>query len=605
MTENAASAGRWRVVTTMLRLAWQADRAAAVLAFVLAGLQALTLASFGLWLKLVVDGIQTGNPLTVVAGAAGGVISIAINVSFAYGGQRAQSRLRDHTRYMMNAQILNLVGAAPTLELHESPQHLNELSAFQREGHQLSQVLPRMVELCTVTVQIITTAVLMVLVNPLLLALPLFAVPSLLVSFKTSRIMRDSGRRAATPARLAEHLVEVTAAPGGAKEVRLFRLQAELLSRFHQAHYQIRRLNGQAQLHVAALSLAGRLVFIAAYVASIALVVRLVADGEASIGEAALIAVLAGQVLGLVSGSSEVLQLTIRSLVAADRFVSLQDLFGRAAQQGHSTRPVPLRLRRGITLSDVSYQYDNTAHPALEKIHLDLPAGSTVAIVGENGAGKSTLVKLLAGLYSPTHGTITIDEEDLASVDLAQWQDRISAAFQDHARFELLVRETIALGDVQLLSGDADPDARVLEALDRAAATDVLSALPHGLGTQLGSGWPAGVDLSGGQWQKLAIARAMMCPAPALLLLDEPSAALDPETEHRLFEAWTQVAQELRERVGSITVLVSHRFSTVRMADRIVVLRNGTIAEQGSHEELVRKNGLYAELFNLQAAAYR
>ncbi|RZT19731.1 ATP-binding cassette subfamily B protein [Kribbella sp. VKM Ac-2569] len=595
MAENA----RLRVIRTMLRLAWQADRTAAVLAFVLAGLLAITQSSYGLWLKFIVDGIHTGNPSRLGVGAVGGVISIAATLAIAYGGQRAQSRLRDHTRYLMNAQILNLVSAAPTLELHESPQHLNELSAFQREGYQLSQVLPRMVELCAVAVQIVTTAVLMVLVDPLLLALPLFAAPSLLVSFKTSRIFRDSGRRAAEPARLAEHLVELTATPGGAKEVRLFRLQAEMLRRFQQAHHQIRRFNGQAQLQAAGWSLAGRLVFIAGYVASIAFVVRQVTIGEATIGEAALIAVLAGQVLGLVSGSSEVLQLTIRSLVAADRFVRLQDLFGHATQRGH--RPVPQRLEHGISLRNVSYQYDGAARPALANIDVDLPAGLTIAIVGENGAGKSTLVKLLAGLYSPTNGTITIDGVDLASVDLTRWQDRVSAAFQDHARFELLVRETVALGDLE----NADTDLKVLGALERAAATDVLSALPRGLDTQLGSGRPAGVDLSGGQWQKLAIARAMMRPGPALLLLDEPSAALDPETEHRLFEAWTQVAHDLRERVGSITVLVSHRFSTVRMANSIIVLQHGTIAEHGSHEDLLHKNGLYAELFNLQASAYR
>jgi ATP-binding cassette subfamily B protein len=595
MAENA----RLRVITTMLHLAWRADRAAAVLAFVLAGLGAITQSFYGLWLKFIVDGINTGSPVLLGVGAVGGVVSIAASVSVAYAGQRAQSRLRDHTRYLMNGQILNLVSAAPTLELHESPEHLNQLDAFQREGYQLSQVLPRMVELCAVTVQIITTAVLMVLVDPLLLALPLFAVPSLLVSFKTSRIFRDIGRRAAEPARLAEHLVEVTATPGGAKEVRLFRLQGEMLRRFQQAHHQIRRVNGRAQLQAAGWSLAVRLVFIAGYVASIAFVVRQVTIGAATIGEAALIAVLAGQVLGLVSGSSEVLQLTIRSLVAAARFVSLQDLFGQAAQQGH--RPVPERLRYGISLRNVSYQYDSAAQPALAQVHVDLPAGSTVAVVGENGAGKSTFVKLLAGLYIPTNGTITVDGTDLASVDLIRWHDKISAAFQDHARFELLVRETVALGDIE----NADTDLKVLGALERAAATDVLSALPRGLDTQLGSGWPAGVDLSGGQWQKLAIARAMMRPAPALLLLDEPSAALDPETEHRLFEAWTQVSRHLRQRVGSITVLVSHRFSTVRMADTIIVLQHGTIAEHGSHEELLHKNGLYAELFNLQASGYR
>ncbi|WP_238150784.1 ABC transporter ATP-binding protein [Kribbella sindirgiensis] len=581
-----------RVITTMLQMAWRADRTAAVLAFALAALQAVTQSAYGLWLKFIVDG-----PLAI--GAVGGVISIAATVAIAYGGQRAQSRLRDHTRYLMNGQILNLVSAAPTLELHENPEHLNELYAFQREGYQLSQVLPRMIELCAVTVQIITTAVLMVLVDPLLLALPLFAVPSLLITFKTSRIFRESGERAAEPGRLAEHLVELTATPGGAKEVRLFRLQAEMLRRFQRAHQQIRRFHGQAQLQAAGWSLAGRLVFIAGYAASIALVVRRVAVGEATIGEAALIAVLAGQVLGLVSGSGEVLQLTIRGLVAANRFVRLQDLFGHATHSGD--RPVPQRLEHGISLRDVSYQYDGAAQPSLRNIDLDLPAGSTVAIVGENGAGKSTLVKLLAGLYNPTTGTITIDAENLASIDRTHWQDRISAAFQDHARFELLVREAVALGDLE----NADNDPKVLDALERAAATDVLTALPRGLDTQLGSGWPAGVDLSGGQWQKLAIARAMMRPAPALLLLDEPSAALDPETEHQLFEAWTNAAHALRERAGTITVLVSHRFSTVRMADTIVVLHHGKIAEHGSHKDLLQSNGLYAELFNLQAAAYR
>ncbi|TCC42315.1 ABC transporter ATP-binding protein [Kribbella speibonae] len=581
-----------RVITTMLQLAWRADRTAAVLAFVLAALQAITQSAYGLWLKFIVDG-----PLAI--GAAGGVVSIAATVAIAYGGQRAQSRLRDHTRYLMNGQILDLVSATPTLELHESPQHLNELYAFQRDRYQLSQVLPRMVELCAITVQIITTAVLMVLVDPLLLALPLFAVPSVLITFKTSRIFRESGERAAEPGRLAEHLVELTATPGGAKEVRLFRLQTEMLRRFQRAHQQIRRFHGQAQLQAAGWSLAGPLVFIAGYVASIALVVRRVAVGEATIGEAALIAVLAGQVLGLVSGSGEVLQLTIRSLVAADRFVRLQDLFGHATHSGDG--PVPQRLEHGISLRDVSYQYDGAAQPALQNIHLDLPAGSTVAIVGENGAGKSTLVKLLAGLYSPTTGTITIDGADLAAIDRTQWQNRISAAFQDHARFELLVRETVALGDLENVANDP----KVLDALERAAATDVLSALPRGLDTQLGSSWPAGVDLSGGQWQKLAIARAMMRPAPALLLLDEPSAALDPETEHQLFEAWTNAAHALRERAGTITVLVSHRFSTVRMADTIIVLHQGKIAEHGPHKALLQSNGLYAELFNLQASAYR
>ena len=227
----------------------------------------------------------------------------------------------------------------------------------------------------------------------------------------------------------------------------------------------------------------------------------------------------------------------------------------------------------------------------------------TVALVGDNGAGKTTLVKLLAGLYQPTAGQITVESVDLASLDPDQWRQRIAAGFQDYARFELVVRETVGIGDLTALNGNGDEP--VLAALARAGAADLPATLPNGLATQLGPNWPDGIDLSGGQWQKLAIGRAMMRTAPLLLLLDEPTAALDAETEHRLFEQWTTTARELRQATGAVTVLVSHRFSTVQMADLIVVLNGGQIVESGSHSTLMAQGGLYAELFELQAQSYR
>jgi ATP-binding cassette subfamily B protein len=236
----------------------------------------------------------------------------------------------------------------------------------------------------------------------------------------------------------------------------------------------------------------------------------------------------------------------------------------------------------------------------LRDVDLELPAGKVVAIVGENGAGKTTLVKLLCRFYDPTDGRITVDGEDLASMPADAWRAHLAGAFQDFMRYELRARRTIGLGDVARLDELPALDAAVL----RGGATDVLARLPRGLETQLGPTWHEGVDLSFGQWQKLALARGFMRDEPLLLVLDEPSAALDAETEHALFERFAEAARTSGGR-GRVTVLVSHRFSTVRMADLIVVLDASRVVEAGSHEELTARGGLYAELYEIQARAYR
>jgi ATP-binding cassette, subfamily B, bacterial len=233
------------------------------------------------------------------------------------------------------------------------------------------------------------------------------------------------------------------------------------------------------------------------------------------------------------------------------------------------------------------------------EVDLDLPAGAVVAIVGENGAGKSTLVKLLTGLYKPSSGRVLVDHHDLASLDGDAWRARCAGAFQDHVNLELVARETITTGDLPAL----DSDSRAHAALSDAAALDVLAALPSGLGTQLGTSWDDGTDLSGGQWQRLAIARGMMRRRPLLLVLDEPTSALDPATEHALFEGYTDAARRAG-RDGAITVLVTHRFSTVAAADLVVVLADGRVSEVGSHAELMAARGGYAELYGLQARGY-
>ncbi len=244
----------------------------------------------------------------------------------------------------------------------------------------------------------------------------------------------------------------------------------------------------------------------------------------------------------------------------------------------------------------------------LEDVNLHLVPGSVVAIVGENGAGKTTLVKLLCRLYQPTSGRILVDGVELARMPPDPWRLRLAGAFQDFFRFEFKARHTVGVGDVAKL----DDGPAVEAAVERGGATDVVDRLTAGLDTQLGPTWPDGVELSFGQWQKLALARGFMRERPLVLVLDEPTAALDAETEHALFERFAAAARAGRQdgvrqlaAEGRITILVSHRFSTVRMADYIVVLDGAHVAELGTHDALMAKGGQYAQLYTIQAAAYR
>jgi ATP-binding cassette subfamily B protein len=277
-----------------------------------------------------------------------------------------------------------------------------------------------------------------------------------------------------------------------------------------------------------------------------------------------------------------------------------------ASLMEHADAAAPAKLAEGIRFEHVSFTYPGTEKLVLDDVNLELKAGSVVAIVGENGAGKSTLVKLLCRMYQPDQGRILIDGLDLARIHADDWRARLAGAFQDFFRFEFQARRTVGVGDV----GRLDDEPAVVSAVSRAGAEDVVEHLKSGLGTQLGPTWPAGVEISFGQWQKLALARGFMREHPLLLVLDEPTAALDAETEHALFERYAAVARggkidQEGAADGRITILVSHRFSTVRMADMIVVLDGARVVEAGSHEALMAKGGQYSELYGIQAAAYR
>jgi ATP-binding cassette subfamily B protein len=283
----------------------------------------------------------------------------------------------------------------------------------------------------------------------------------------------------------------------------------------------------------------------------------------------------------------------------ARRLAWLEDY--AAAQIASADMAVPARLTRGIRFEHVSFTYPGTDRLVLDDVNLELPAGAVVALVGENGAGKTTLVKLLAKLYEPSSGRILIDGVELGRMRADQWRERLAGAFQDFFRFEFRARHTVGVGDIPRL----DDEPAVVAAVGRAGADDVVVGMPSGLETQLGPTWPQGMEVSFGQWQKLALARGFMRDHPLLLVLDEPTAALDAETEHALFERYAAAAGAVLNNDGRITILVSHRFSTVRMADLIVVLDGARVVEVGTHDELMARGGSYAELYGIQAAAYR
>jgi ATP-binding cassette subfamily B protein len=256
--------------------------------------------------------------------------------------------------------------------------------------------------------------------------------------------------------------------------------------------------------------------------------------------------------------------------------------------------PAPDGGERGIRFDDVGFKYPNSDEWALRHVSLFVPAGQSVALVGQNGAGKTTLIKLLTRLYDPTEGRILLDGKDLRAWDPQALRARFGVIFQDFNEYQLDVRDNVAVGSLDYF----DDAPRVERAVDRGGAREVVGALPDGLHTKLGKWAHDGHELSGGQWQKIALSRAFMREEADILVLDEPTAALDAEAEHAVFERFRTLA------AGRTTFLISHRFSTVRMADRILVLEGKRVLEDGSHQELLARNGRYAHLFRLQAAGY-
>lgn len=511
----------------------------------------------------------------------------------------------------INVQILS---KALTLDLRhfEDPQFYDQLTRARREASS------RPLAMVTDVLQL-GQSVLMLLgyigllwsFSPLaVLVLVLAALPAAAGEMRFSKVAFRLRNWRAPETRRLNYLEYVLASDEHAKEVKVLGLGPVLLDRYRtlgESFYrEDRKLAVRRAGWGALLSLLGTLAFYGCYL----FIVGLAAAGRITLGEMTLyvVAFQRGQqafqsslsgVGGLYEHDlymSNLFEYLAIPTAAQAALASLGTTAGAtdAGAAGVGSSAAVVQAERGIRFDGVGFAYPGQDKFALRGINLFIPAGQSLALVGHNGAGKTTFIKLLSGLYQPTEGRILLDGQDLRTLPEEVLQRRIGVVFQDFNQYQFSVRENIAFGSVEHLADEP----RIERAVQRGGAEEIVRGLPSGLETMLGRWFQKGVELSGGQWQRVALARAFMREQADILILDEPTAALDAEAEHQVFQRFAELS------AGRTALLISHRFPTVRMADRIVVLEGGGIVEEGSHDELLAAGGRYASLFALQAKGY-
>jgi ATP-binding cassette subfamily B protein len=585
--------GVFRYSRRALELVWSTNRplTLALAAFTLAaGVLPAAVAYVGsLIVDAVVTAIRSGggarHALQLVL--LEGLLLAAIS-AVQRGIQLCQSLLRAQLGQRVNVMILE---KALTLEL----QHFEDSELYDKLTRARREASTRPLSLVMRTFFLVQNGISLISYGTLLAHFSPWAVAGLPAFVAEAKFSGDAFRlfRWRSPeTRMQIYLETVLAREDHVKEVKLFGLGARLLERyqaiFRRLYAEDRALTIRRDLWGFALSLIGTGALYAAYAwIAVSAVRQLISIGQMTMyvalfrqGQATVSAILTA-----IGGMYE------DNLYLSTLYEYLETEV--VLPSGTSVRgPHP---EDGIRFEDVSFTYPGATEPALENITLHLVPGTSLALVGENGSGKTTLIKLLTRLYAPTSGRILLDGLDLTEWDETALRERIGVIFQDFARYQLLVGENVGAGDERYF----EDEGRWRAAAEKGRASEFIETLPAGYQTQLGKWFKDGRELSGGQWQKIALSRAFMRSRADILVLDEPTAAMDAQAEAEVFEHFRQLARE------RITILISHRFSTVRVADQIVVLNSGHIIERGSHEELMRLKGRYAQLFTLQARGYR
>ena len=593
----------------LLKMVWETHRGYAAAIVALRTLRAVVPLAV-LWVgKLIIDAVvgavqAHGAGQTVEWGHLVRLVLIELAIAvfgeaLARAGTLVESLLGD---LFSNRVSVRLMEHAATLDLRqfEDPEFYDHLERARR------QTVGRigLVALLLGTVQSIITlislaAALLWYVPWLLLLLAIAVVPSFLGETHFAALGYSLLYRWTPERRQLDYLRYTGASNETAKEIKLFGLSRWLTERYAklaQAFYDANsRLAIRHSVVSSLLVTLGTLGYYGAYGWIIYLTVTGYRSpaGVFTLGVLTFLAASFRQSRDLIQGVLlSMSQIYEQSLYLADLFTFFAMRPTIASSNG--ARPAPRPIARGFEFHDVGFRYPGSDQWAVRHLDFRIEPGERLALVGENGAGKTTLVKLLGRLYDPDEGAILLDGVDLREYDVASLHRTIGVIFQDFVRYEMLVRENIGVGEI----GAVDDAPRIEQAAERSLASDVVSRFPSRFEQMLGRRFEGGVELSGGEWQKVALARAYLRDAE-VLILDEPTAALDARAEFQVFQRFAELTK------GKMAVLISHRFSTVRMADRILVLEQGEITESGTHADLVAKGGIYAELFSLQAAGYK
>jgi ABC-type multidrug transport system fused ATPase/permease subunit len=584
----------------LLRLTWRITPGLTVFMLAALTVDVVLVVLIGLLLAYTVDSTLHGTTDAAVVGALGA--ALGYGVSSVIGG------LVGHLRILLvenvgmtevNEQIQLDIAAIDGLEHLESSEYLDRVTVVGGAGWGLADGFWAVVMTIFNIAKLVVSMSVLGRISPWLLGLLVFAAAPLWFDHRGQRVVRSAETDSAEQYRLQSHLFDMATSPVEGKEVRVAGTGEHLARLQNAAWLAANEVRIRARLKAAGWKLLGWLLFTAAFVAGLALVMYRAARGAATVGDIVLTITVAANLRQSVQFA------VTRATDAAgagrliEPYLWLRDYSANERAKRVGALTPPDRLVEGIRLDRVTYTYSSSSAPALANISVTIPAGSIVAVVGEYGSGKTTLAKLLAKFYRPNAGRVLVDGADLADLDTVQWRSRMACAFQDFGRYHIEVGETVGLGDPPHLNDESS----IRDAVRSADAESLFEAMPWGLRTQLGREF-GGVQLSEGQWQKTALARASMRRSPLVFILDEPTASLDAPSESAIFRRYMSRARSLAEAVGAITIVISHRFSTVAGADVILVLSHGELVEVGTHAALLARDGRYAELYRIQEAAY-
>jgi len=588
----------FRNVATVVVLGLRASRRLSAVVAALSVLSLFSALGLSLALKLLVDAAvgRSGEP--AVLGTVIAILSLGAQCAAgAYSGF-ASLRLQEAIQARLDRLLMRFNGAPMQIEANDSRRFAEQIHLLRTEDcFPICGGLETIATLAGYAMVLVAACGIASQTQPFLALFPLTVIPVLWLIHVADRSWMRALESVASKQLLCGELLGLAISPWASKELRTFGRNHEMLRRYEDADADIRATMRRATWRSTLTKAIGWLLFSTAYALAVFITLRRATTGAISAGYLVFVITLVLPLVGFTSSAGAYLSVLGRLNAAGGRLRWLGD----AARSGRNEiRDPPATMTEGIRLENVTFCFAGADTPTISDVSLTIPAGAVVALVGENGAGKSTLVNLVLGLYRPTDGKVIVGDVDLATVDKSKWWPCISPVFQDFVKPEFTAQVAVGCGD---LSRVDDPDA-IRAAVSRAGSASFLYSLPSGLATQLGRSWCDGVDLSTGQWQKVAVARGLMRAKSLAAVLDEPTAALDPLAEEILFERYKSAA-ELNRMSGAITLIVSHRLSTVRAADLIVVIEDGTVGEFGTHHELMREGGRYALLYAKQAAAYR